>query len=55
LPISRQRRATVNDIDQQRSSSKPVTRLAAGEYLLTLEAEPDKLTARPDGRLRVPQ
>jgi len=30
-----------------------VTRLATGEYLLTLEAEPDKVTARRDGRLRV--
>jgi hypothetical protein len=33
----------------------PVARLAAGEYLLTAEAEPDKVTARHDGRLRVAQ
>jgi len=32
-----------------------VARLAAGEYLLTAEAEPDKVTARRDGRLRVAQ
>ena len=29
--------------------------LAAGECLLTLEAEPDKVTARRDGRLHVAQ
>jgi hypothetical protein len=54
LPISRQRRATVNDIDQQRILVEaPVARLAAGEYLLTPEAQPDKVTTRRDGRLRV--
>jgi hypothetical protein len=30
-----------------------VARLAAAEYALTLEAEPDEVTARLDGRLRV--
>jgi len=36
-------------------SQNAVARLAAGEYLLTAEAEPDKVTARRDGRLRVAQ
>jgi hypothetical protein len=33
----------------------PVVRLATGEYLLTAEADPDEVTARRDGRLRVAQ
>jgi hypothetical protein len=46
----------VNHIDQQGSSPKrPVVRLATGEYLLTAEADPDEVTARRDGRLRVAQ
>jgi hypothetical protein len=56
LPISRQRRAMVNDIDQQRILVEaPVARLAVGEYLLTAEAQPDKVTTRRDGRLHVAQ
>ena len=55
LPISRPRRAMVNDINQQRNIlvEAPGPLLAARECLLTLEAELDKVTARRDGRLRV--